>query len=272
MHKPLLLALALGLCPVALGAQPDLVVQNMRVKSACIQAGSPFDLSFVVRNQGTVRTPTIVRCAVRLSTDAVFGNDDVNVANVMVPVIQPGLSASFSMTLTAPYHVRGKNHVIAFVDADKKIIERIEFNNFGKLPIDFMPWKKDLRIEWRPTEKLPPVFTAQSISATTGGRLPFAFTATGCSGHWYMVAWSFGKTFVPDSATSLGLTILNTPVLPRWFGRVDSTERVFTSFFLAPKTKLPGRADLYLHAFCIVPNFSKVSAGTSNSVLHTVLQ
>ena len=272
MSKALALAMMLALSPAALLAQPDLVVQNMRATSASLQAGAPFRLTFIVKNQGTQRTPFVVRCAIRLSTDAIWGNDDVNLANVSVPVIQPGLSASYSLTLTAPYHVKGKNQVLAFADADKKIIERIEFNNIGKLPIDFVPWKKDLRIEWRPTVNLPPNFGAQSISATAGGRLPFAFTATGCNGHWYMIAWSQSKVFKPDTATWIGLSIVNTPVLPRWFGRVDASERVFTSFFLAPNTKLPGRADLYLHAFCIAPNFSKVSAGTTNSVIHTVLQ
>ena len=81
-------------------------------------------------------------------------------------------------------------------------------------------------------------------------------------GYWYLLLWSGNSsTFSFDPWTNLGLGLINSPTLPAWFSRLNST-----GHNLLPATNLPPipiNANVYTYSAWFTPTFSFAGFGSN---------
>ncbi|MEN9492563.1 MAG: hypothetical protein RJA63_3012, partial [Pseudomonadota bacterium] len=105
---------------------PDLVTSNVIVSNN-IQAGVPFDVSWTVKNNGTVPAASASGWIDRvyLSSDDVFGNvDDIAIGSLpRKDALAAGEAYTASLTVKTPTRIEGNYRLIVVADADRAVIE-----------------------------------------------------------------------------------------------------------------------------------------------------
>ena len=101
---------------VIVASQPDLVVTSATASVGVVAPSTSFDLTAVVRNQGTGSLPSSTRVRFHRSTDATISTADTEIGNAFVDQLAAARSTTQSITATSPA-TAGTYYFGACVDA-----------------------------------------------------------------------------------------------------------------------------------------------------------
>jgi len=100
-----------------------------------VEVGGSFTASYGVSNVGTLSSP-VTKVAFYLSEDETLDDGDEKLAEDLVPSLNPGEGYVDDVTLTIPEGTQADGHyILAMVDPDNEITERLEDNNLCSAPV-----------------------------------------------------------------------------------------------------------------------------------------
>jgi len=235
--------------PFTIEAFPDLVAEQLSVSGDI--AGETIQVDFQVRNLGNQISghPGFPpRVGVFLGTSTTHANADFYLGAFDV-LLQPGDRRSFRLTSRIPAAIDGQYQVHVVADYQQRLTELNESNNHvrkGLIVRSVLPGKR--LVEWLP--RLQTMASAHDFASTladSGGVADLAVVAPPFAHRRYLCLWSTTPTFGFDAATEIGLALVNTQIMPNWFGTLDARGIARASLQLPP---LPGASgfSVYTHA------------------------
>ena len=100
-----------------------------------VEVGGSFTATYGVSNVGTLSSP-LTKVAFYLSEDETLDDGDEKLAEDLVPSLNPGEGYVDDVTLTIPEGTQPDGHyILAMVDPDNEIAERLEDNNLCSAPV-----------------------------------------------------------------------------------------------------------------------------------------
>ncbi|MCB9883477.1 MAG: hypothetical protein H6832_09115 [Planctomycetes bacterium] len=252
-------------------AQSDLVIESMTTPSTSLVAGAPLQVQFVVKNTGTAACPAGSNAVLRLSDNPVFSGEDIDLAKFDVPALAPGASKICVANLRVPYSTpSGTRYLVAMADVLQQVPETIEINNERSIGLPSKAWFGTPRVEYMPSQGQNSDLDVGDVSTWIGGRFRMCLAAPGHQGEWYLFLWSGQKNFVIDSYTTFSLELLNTQFQPRWFGRLEASEKAYPEYWMPSGIRFFGQFKVYVSSALIDPAFTHVTAASANSIELTI--
>lgn len=259
---------------------PDCVVKSITpIWNPTFVAGASFDLNVVLENQGYLRTLRSIDVGVMCGPSGT----PLTVKNGLKISPEPRITIAARATRTLrlkckiPHFFRagpsGQLVLGAYVDSRDEVEEASETNNLLVTPP--MPCS-DYTGSDRVVEFTPRVGAATHDDVTlfvgAGPRsVELNVTAPQHPKDWYLRLWSGQQNGTSDAFTNFGLSILNSAVMPAWFGQLDAQGRTST---IKPAlhlltTPIPSAFTTYTSALFFSPSFSTVTGLSTNSAIRT---
>ncbi len=116
----------------------DLISSITYVEDNTVNQGDQIDVTYKVKNIGTVNVTTAFLSALYLSSDPTYssGSDALLDGSIEVIVsLNAGVELTFTNTITIPNQPNGSYYLISYADAATAVGESSESNNFGYSPI-----------------------------------------------------------------------------------------------------------------------------------------
>ncbi len=255
--------------------KPDLMVTAMSTTATSLPAGGFARVSFTVKNAGTATAGSSIS-GVLLSTNSLISTFDTYLGGAFESTLTKGASRSHSLIVRIPYATPSSTRYLgAYADVGFAVSELNEGNNGRAAPgKTSIAYSGSLRmLEYRSIKYTNNAqrtgaynLTSAHLDASNGGSTPMALVAPKFKGYWYVLLMSGSSTFKFDAFTSIGLGILNTPILPLWLSRIPSGGIAYPSFNL-PKTSIASPFTMYIHSFWFDPSFKNI-VGLGNNRLY----
>ena len=253
--------------------RPDLVVSALSTTSTIITAGGTYTVGMTTKNVGSAPAPSTMT-GVFLSRDSSITTADWFVGGSQTGALGPGASKSETLSVTMPRCPQlTRCYIGAIADANQRVEEADERNNTRSMNRGWINYLGGLSlIEFQPLLGTGAATkTLASFDLTNGPRhAKMCVLSRPRAGYWYMLMWSSNsRTFAFDAWTAFGFSLVNTPTLPAWFGRVDSA-----GLSMLPAINLPRVtgvvADVYTYTAWFTPGFAYAGAGSNR--LHNRLR
>ncbi|GEM_PF-957215 len=235
------------------------------------RAGGLISVTTTTKNIGTASAASSFT-GIYLSTNNVITTFDRFLGNYSTGVLIPGGSKTLTTRHQIPYCTRsGRYYLGAIADNGGTVSEISEGNNSrsASSTTSIAGYTGSARmVEFIPIWGSPALSTTYaSFSARRGGRASMCVTAPRYRGYWYLLLWSGGATrFSLDALTNFQLSLLNSPIFFRWFGKTSSiTGTAYPSFFL-PRTVLRTGFDAYTYSFWFNPTLTRIAGFGTNHI------
>jgi hypothetical protein len=255
--------------------KPDLIVSAMSTSTTTLQAGGLAKVSFTVKNAGTGTSSSTIT-GILLSTNSLITTFDTYLGGSFEASLVKGASRSHSFFVRIPWATPTSTRYLgAYADVGFSLSELNELNNGRAAPARrSLKYTGSLRLlEYRRIAYLNSSqktgaynLTSARLDASNGGSAPMALVAPRYQNYWYLLLMSGSSSFKFDAFTSLGLGILNTPILPLWLSRIPSGGIANPGFNL-PKTTISIPFTMYVHSFWFDPSFKNI-VGLGNNRLY----
>ncbi len=260
---------------VTCSGKPDLIVTSVSTTATKLFAGGLAKVSFTVKNAGTATSGSSIT-GVLLSTNTLITTFDTYLGGAFESSLAKGASRSHVISVRIPYATPSSiRYLGALADVGFSVSELNEGNNGRAGPARAsVAYTGSLRmLEYRSikytnyAQRSGAYFlTSARLDASNGGSAPMALVAPKYKGYWYVLLLSGSSTFKFDAFTSVGLGILNTPILPLWLSRIPSGGIAYPGFNL-PKTTISTPFTMYVHSFWFDPPFKNI-VGLGNNRLY----
>ncbi len=252
-----------GLCI----GRPDLVITAL--SSSSLFAGGSFTVRSTTKNQGTA-TAINSLTGIMISTNSIITTADEYVGAYGTGTLASGASRTVTTRHVAPFCLRtGRYYVGAMADISGIVGELSEVNNTRAVTVSLTGYTGSGRyIQFRPRYgTMAQSTTFATFSARTGGSASMCITAPRLRNYWYYCLWS-GRSFPFrfDSLTSFSISLVNTPIFPRWFGRLNSNGQGFPGFFAPRGASIPISFNAYTHTIYFTPTLSAFVGFGTNSI------
>jgi subtilase family serine protease/V8-like Glu-specific endopeptidase len=247
--------------------RPDLVVTSLSTGS--LTAGGTFAVRSTTKNQGTATAPNSLT-GILISTNSIISTLDDYVGAYGTGTLSAGASRTVITRHSVPYCLHtGRYYVGAWADIARTVVELSESNNIRTVPVTLRGYTGSGRyIQFRPRfGTMAQSTTFASFSARAGGRAQMCITAPRLPNYWYYCLWSSRSfPFRFDSLTSFSISLVNSPIFPRWLGKLNSSGQGFPSFYAPPGVSIPVPFNAYTHVIFFTPSFSSFAGFGSNSI------
>jgi len=244
-------------------ARPDLVVASLANTDSVLRAGSSIAVTTKIQNNGGASSAKSTT-GIFLSTNSTISTGDTFLGSLTTPSLGAGLSATTTTRHVVPYCTPTATCWLgAIADVSQIVTEANEANNTRGLQKACGRYAGSLRvIEWKPRFSAI-TRTAATFDASNGGSGGICITAPTLPNHWYLLAWSANPTtFQLDTFANFSLSLLNGPIFPAWFSKVNAAGQGNAAFNV-PKTKLPAGFTTYTHSIWFSPAFSFAGFGSN---------
>jgi subtilase family serine protease/V8-like Glu-specific endopeptidase len=255
---------ARGIC----SGRPDLVVSAI-VSSSRLVAGGIFSVRSTTKNQGTA-TASSSTTGIMISTNTVISTSDDFVGSYGTGTLIAGASRTVTTRHAVPFCLRtGRYYVGGIADISRRISELSESNNTRSTAVSLTGYSGSGRyIQFVPRfGTMAQSTNFATYSSRTGGSANMCITAPRLRSYWYYCLWS-GQSFPFrfDSLTSFSISLVNTPIFPRWLGRLNANGQGFPGFNAPRGASIPRAFTAYTHVVFFTPTFSALAGFSSNSV------
>ncbi len=253
----------------------DLSVTTLSTTATQLPAGGSVQVSFTVKNIGKATAPPSIT-GILLSTHSRISNQDTYLGGVSETTLGPGASRSHTTSVRIPYATPSSTRYLGvFADVEDSFSEISEGNNGRSLPalasIAYTGRQKILEYRDFSYGNFPKKSGAYSrtkaiLASTKGGKAPMYLVAPKFKSYGYLLLLSGNSSFKFDTFSSLGLSALNSSILPLWLGTIPSGGMAIPSFNL-PKTTISNPFTMYVHSFWFDSTFKNIQ-GMGNNHLY----
>ena len=227
-------------------------------------AGGFLSATYRVSNQGNLTTPRFHVDLLLDGSSSVPRGQSLILARIPIAPLAPRAIKSDTVRVQLPFYPipSSSYRIMLMADSKYEVTELSESNNVQVKTLSLAEYRGSaLQLEFaarRDTRARDVRRLEVTMSGATGGSVGMALKSRPLAGHWVLTSWGFTKAFAFDAATALSLSMLNSPVFPLWFTRLDANGRAFPGFNL-PKTTLGGTLVLYGRTYALKPDFSGIS-------------
>lgn len=255
--------------PITVLGRADMRADLLTINRTSQIAGGPVRVTYRVSNQGNLTTPSST-LDILLDSATSVRNGSIILARIAVPALGPRATRSATVDVEIPHYLAPSSgyKIWLFADSTYRVTELSEANNIIARPLQVTEYQgAPLQLEFqalRGTAASSVTRTSVVISASRGGSVGMALKSRPLASHWVLTSWGLAKSFTFDATTDFSLSILNSPIFPLWFSRLDSVGRQFPSFRL-PRVSLSSALRVYGRTYALKPDFSGIS-GTAGFV------
>ncbi|HHI81503.1 MAG TPA: matrixin family metalloprotease [Planctomycetes bacterium] len=245
---------------------PDLQITALSTTAKVLLAGASASITTTLRNLGSVPAADSTT-AVVLSKNSYISTADTLLGTFATGILGPGGIKTVQDSYRIPYCCATSpvQYLGVIADVERTLKESNEGNNTRSLAIPTRGFAlNESRLEWearfgRPARSLD---EAQFSSLKASG-------ATLCLVNPFRKGWTYilvlsgsQKTFVPDSYTFAGISLLGSLWTPLWVGRTDTEGKAYPVFNVFP---FPQKSPLrfFIHSLWFDPSLRYAGPGTN---------
>lgn len=190
-----------------------------------------------------------------------IGLGSTRLARFALPSIAGGQTTNRSFTVHVPAYqaASSQTQLTLVVDPDSTVTELDERNNSAQQNLRVVGYSGNNRyVQFRAQQSGQRSNYVTLDMSANQRTVDLEVTAPTNPNGYYLLLWSARSTFQIDALTDMGLTLLNTPILPNWFAALDANGRTSRNRprIVLPNLSLSGPIDAFMHGIFWTPTFA----------------